>query len=88
MRLWRTRHQNCRPGELFVARGQRVIDIVAALILIVIVALAVAGVVGIAHVVVWAWVTGTPWYIRGAAALCVIAVVAVGIAGIKGVLDL
>jgi len=88
MRLWRTRHQNRRPGELFVARGQRVIDVVAALILVVIVALAVAGVVGIAHVVVWAWATGTPWYIRGAAALCVIAVVAIGLAGFKGVLDL
>jgi len=88
MRLWRTRHQNRRPGELFVARGQRVIDVVAALILVVIVALAVAGVVGIAHVVVWAWATGTPWYIRGAAALCVIGVVVVGIAGTKAVLDL
>lgn len=86
-RLWRVRHQE-RRGDLFVARGQRTIDVVAALILVAIVALVVAGVVGIVHVLVWAWTSGAPWFVRGLVGLSVTAIVSIGIAGIRAVLDL
>lgn len=80
-RLWRVRHEDGRPGDLILARGQRTIDLLAVGLLIVLVAVALAGIVGVAHAIVWAWATGTPWLIRGLLTLSIGTVVLVGVVG-------
>lgn len=80
-RLWRVRHEDGRPGDLILARGQRTIDLLAVGLLIVLVAVALAGIAGVAHAIIWAWATPVPWLVRGLVTLSLAAVVLIGLLG-------